>query len=143
MKKETVNRMKLIIDSVSENESFARYAVSAFAGRLDPGVDELADIRTTVSEAVTNCIIHGYRHTSGKIVIDVTLYGDRSVRIRISDKGCGIADVDRAMQPLYTTDESGERGGMGFPIMQSFSDKLTVRSEVGRGTVVTMVKKFR
>lgn len=143
MKKETLNRMRLIIDSVSENESFARYAVSAFVGRLDPGVDELADIRTTVSEAVTNCIIHGYRRTSGKIVIDVTLYGDRSVRMRISDSGCGIPDVAKAMQPLYTTDESGERGGMGFPIMQSFSDKMTVRSKVGHGTTVTMVKKLR
>ena len=143
MKKNITNEMKMQFLSDSRNESLARYAVSAFIGQLDPAVDELADLRTAVSEAVTNSIIHGYKGTSGTVTVLTTLYDDRSVRIKISDRGCGIADIEKAMTPLYTTDDSGERGGMGFAIMQSFSDKLKVISRIGGGTQVMMVKKLK
>ncbi len=135
--------MKTVFDSDSRNESFARYAVTAFIARLDPEVSELADIRTSVSEAVTNCIIHGYKGGKGNVRVDVTLYDDRSVKITVSDRGCGIADIEQAKMPLFTTDESGERGGMGFAIMESFCDSLKVRSKVGQGTAVTMTKKLK
>lgn len=142
MKKEVINDMKLDISSRSQNEGLARYAVSAFITQLDPTVEELADIRTIVSEAVTNAIIHGYRESSGKVIIHVRLFSDRSISIRIRDFGCGIEDIKQAMQPLYTTDTSGERGGMGFAIMESFTDKLRVSSRPGRGTTVSMTKKL-
>ena len=142
MKRKTTNEMTLIFPSDSRNESYARSAVSAFTAQLDPDTEELADIRTMVSEAVTNCILHGYRNTSGEITVNVRLYEDRTVRIRVKDRGCGIADVEQARRPLFTTDRSGERGGMGFAIMESFSDKLSVRSRVGAGTVVTMTKRL-
>ncbi len=138
-----MNEMKLCFVSDSRNESFARYSVTAFAAQLDPNMEELADIRTAVSEAVTNCIVHGYRGRSGKITVDAKLFDDRSLKIRISDRGCGIENIDQAMQPLFTTDTSGERGGMGFAIMQSFSDRLDVNSKPGRGTTVTMTKKLK
>ena len=92
---------------------------------------------------MTNAIIHGYKGSKGKVRLDVTLYDDRSIKITVSDKGCGIADIERAKQPLFTTDDSGERGGMGFVIMESFSDRLSVRSKVGLGTTVTMLKKLK
>lgn len=142
MKKEVINDMKLDIASRSQNEGLARYAVSAFVAQIDPTIEELADIRTIVSEAVTNSIIHGYREGSGKVIIHVRLFSDRSVSIRIRDFGCGIEDIKKAMQPLYTTDTSGERGGMGFAIMESFTDKLRVSSHPGRGTTVSMTKKL-
>ncbi len=135
--------MKTVFDSDSRNESFARYAVTAFIARLDPDVGELADIRTAVSEAVTNAIIHGYKSKAGSVALEVRIYSDRSVRISVSDRGCGIEDIERAKLPLFTTDESGERGGMGFAIMESFSDRLKVRSVLGRGTTVTMTKKLK
>lgn len=143
MRNSVTNIMKLSFLSDSRNESFARYSVTAFAAQLDPDTEELAEIRTAVSEAVTNCIIHGYRGGQGKISIDTRLYSDRTVKIRISDKGCGIEDIDRAMQPLFTTDRSGERGGMGFAIMESFCDRLKVTSKPGAGTTVTMTKKLK
>ncbi len=143
MKKTLINRMKTAFDSDSRNESFARYAVTAFIARLDPDVSELADIRTAVSEAVTNAIIHGYRSKAGNVIVEVGIYSDRSVKITVSDRGCGIADIEQAKLPLFTTDESGERGGMGFAIMESFSDRLKVRSALGRGTTVTMIKKLK
>ena len=143
MKKGVMNRMKLELDSDSKNEAFARYTVTAFVSRLDPDTEELADIRTAVSEAVTNCIIHGYRGKSGKVTVSVTLYDDRSVKITVTDKGCGISDIEQARQPLFTTDESGERGGMGFAIMESFSDRFSVRSALNRGTTVSMVKVLK
>ena len=142
MKKKLVNRMKTVFDSDSRNESFARYAVTAFIARLDPDVSELADIRTAVSEAVTNAIIHGYKGRGGNVTVDVSLYSDRSIKITVTDRGCGIEDIERAKLPLFTTDESGERGGMGFAIMESFCDKLKVRSTLGRGTSVTMIKRL-
>lgn len=143
MKKTVMNSMKLTFDSDSRNEAFARYAVTAFVSRLDPCTDELADIRTAVSEAVTNSIIHGYKGMAGEVKVETALYTDRSVKITVSDKGCGIEDVEMARQPLFTTDESGERGGMGFAIMESFSDSFKVKSKVGRGTKVSMIKKLK
>ena len=135
--------MKLIFDSDSRNEAFARYAVTAFVSRLDPSTDELADIRTAVSEAVTNSIIHGYKGKIGEVRVEAVIYSDRSVKITVTDKGCGIEDIEMARQPLFTTDESGERGGMGFAIMESFSDSFRVRSRVGKGTKVSMIKRLK
>lgn len=143
MKKQIMNSMKAVFDSDSRNEAFARYAVTAFVSRLDPDTEELADIRTAVSEAVTNCIIHGYKGRSGNVRLEVVLYDDRSVKITVSDRGCGIKDIEQARQPLFTTDDSGERGGMGFVIMESFSDRFRVRSSEGKGTTVTMIKKLK
>ena len=142
MKNKPQNELRLELDALSENESFARYAVSAFLCPLDPTVGEIADIRTVVSEAVTNCVIHAYRESRGKIYILVTWDADRRVTVRIRDKGCGIEDLQKSMQPFWTSDPSGERGGMGFTIMDSFSDKLTVRTAKGKGTTVTMVKRL-
>lgn len=142
MKNKPVNEMRLEIESKSINEGFARYAVSAFAAQLDPTVEELSDLRCAVSEAVTNAIIHGYRDRQGIVYITAKYYEDRTIKIKVTDKGVGIEDIKQAMQPLYTTDPSGERGGMGFAVMQSFTDNLAVRSKPGKGTTVTMTKKF-
>lgn len=142
MKNKPVNEMRLEFDSKSINESFARYAVSAFVAQLDPTVDELSDLRCAVSEAVTNAIVHGYRDTTGIVYITCKYYEDRTVKVKVTDKGVGIEDIKQAMQPLYTTDPAGERGGMGFAIMQSFTDNLTVRTKPGKGTAVTMTKKL-
>ncbi|HHW24879.1 MAG TPA: anti-sigma F factor [Clostridiales bacterium] len=134
--------MRLEFNSKSINEGFARYAVSAFVAQLDPTVEELSDLRCAVSEAVTNAIIHGYRDTPGTVYITCKYYEDRTVKIKVTDKGVGIEDIKQAMQPLYTTDPTGERGGMGFAIMQSFTDRLSVRSKPGKGTSVTLTKKL-
>lgn len=134
------NEFKMQIPSISINESFARKVCSDFLVLLDPTLSELSDIRTAVSEAVTNCIVHAYKDTCGTIYISGKYYANRTVEIKIRDKGCGISDIKKAMEPLYTTDTSGERGGMGFAIMSSFTDKLTVKSKVGKGTVITMIK---
>ena len=143
MKKKLINQMELILPAISVNESIARSAVAAFCAQVDPTVDELADLRTAVSEAVTNAIVHGYRGVNdGKVYITVKNYDNRSVSVKIRDTGCGIRDVRRAMMPLFTTDPDGERGGMGFSIMESFTDDLTVRSFIGKGTTVIMEKKF-
>lgn len=134
--------MKLELEAKSTNEGFARYAVSAFLAPLDPSVAEIADIRTVVSEAVTNCIVHAYKEGAGKIYIRVSWDDKRYVRIRIKDRGCGIEDLKRSMQPAWTSDPAGERGGMGFTIMESFTDKMSVKTAVGKGTSVTMVKRL-
>ena len=134
-----INEMKLVIPSRSANESFARSAVAAFIAQLDPAVDELADIRTAVSEAVTNCIVHAYPDDIGDITLTVRLFADGKVTIRVKDKGCGIENVEQAMEPLFTTGGE-ERSGLGFSVMESFTDKLNVASRKGRGTVVTMEK---
>ncbi len=136
------NEMKISFISKSENEGFARTAVSAFAALCDPCVEDIADIRTAVSEAVTNCIVHAYRGTQGIVEITARILTGNELYIRIKDKGCGIADVKQAMEPLYTSAPFEERAGLGFAVMESFMDRLTVRSEVGRGTVVTMRKKI-
>lgn len=136
------NEMKLKLPSLSVNEGVARAVVAAFCAQLDPGTTELADVKCVVSEAVTNCIVHGYRDTVGYIYISVTLYEDGIARIEIRDKGVGIADVKAARQPLFTTDAAGERSGMGFTVMESFTDRIRVSSKPGKGTLVTMYKRL-
>ena len=126
----------------SENEGVARAMVCAVASLMDPTVGELADIRCAVSEAVTNAVVHGYRYVSGVIYITVKLLSGCVFHVEIADKGCGIADVKEAMQPLYTTDTEGERSGMGFSVMQTFMDTLDVRSKPGEGTRVVMRKRL-
>ena len=133
------NRMKLSFPSVSYNEGFSRAAISAFILPLNPTVAEVADIKTAVSEAVTNAIVHAYPDTVGTVYIDAKITDDNRVVIRIRDTGVGIEDVARAMEPLYTT-SSDERAGLGFAVMQSFSDRVRVRSKVGKGTTVTLEK---
>lgn len=142
VKTELINELKLSFPSYSVNESAARAMVSAFCASLNPTVDELSDIRCAVSEAVTNSIVHGYRNTIGVIFIAVRLYSDRTVKIEIKDKGCGISDVEEALQPLFTTDPAGERSGMGFTVMENFTDAVSVKSAVGKGTKVIMKKKL-
>lgn len=137
-----VQSMKLEIESRSVNEAFARAAVSAFAAQLDPTVEELSDLRTAVSEAVTNCIVHAYRDSVGRIHITASVYPDGMFSVKIRDRGCGIADVEKAMEPLFTT-LGGERAGLGFAVMESFSDKVRVRSALGKGTAVTLYKRIR
>ncbi|MBO5510316.1 MAG: anti-sigma F factor [Clostridia bacterium] len=141
---ETLNRIQIKFPALSVNESMARAAVAAFVSQLDPGVTEIADIKCAVSEAVTNAIVHGYRDTpeTRSIAITVSILSGRAVKIEIKDKGCGIPDVGQARQPLYTTDAAGERSGMGFTVMESFTDALKVTSKVGKGTTVTMWKKL-
>ena len=141
---EILNKIQIKLPALSVNESMARAAVAAFVSQLDPGVTEIADIKCAVSEAVTNAIVHGYRDTpeTGSITITVSILAGRAVKIEIKDKGCGIPDVGQARQPLYTTDAAGERSGMGFTVMESFTDALKVASKVGQGTTVTMWKKL-
>ena len=135
------NFMKLSFPSKSANEGFARAAVAAFCAQLDPTVEQINDVKTSVSEAVTNCIVHGYRDTFGAIYITATIKED-TVTIKIADKGVGIEDVSKAMQPLFTTDPNGERAGIGFAVMQSFMDSVKVKSALGKGTRVVMTKKI-
>ena len=134
--------MKLEFISKSSNEAFARIAVAAFASQLDPTIEELADIKTAVSEAVTNCIIHGYENRQGVVKIIAKLKENKII-IEISDKGNGIENVEIAKEPLYTTKPNLERSGMGFTIMESFMDKLEIESIVGLGTKVKMIKEIR
>ena len=134
------NEMNISFESRSCNESFARSAVAAFVSQLDPTIAELNEIRTAVSEAVTNCVVHAYRDAIGIIRINVRLTDHNEVIIRIHDSGIGIEDVKQAMEPLYTTAPSEERAGLGFAVMQSFSDHLSVRSKPGKGTAVTLKK---
>ena len=134
--------MKLTLPALSANEGYARYAVSSFASQLDPTLEEIADIRTVVSEAVTNAIIHGYRNTEGNVYIHARYFDDRSIVIKIKDKGCGIPDIEKALEPFYTGDPGSERGGMGFTIMSSFTDRMKVRSALDKGTTVILEKKL-
>lgn len=136
----SLNEFKLTVDSRSINESFARVVVSAFVTPLDPTLEELADLKTAVSEAVTNCIVHGYKDKFGKIYISGKI-AENTVKITVRDRGCGIENVDQAMKPLFTTGE-GDRAGLGFTVMESFCDKITVRSKVNSGTSVTLIKKI-
>jgi len=136
------NHMKLYLPSLSVNEGLARQAVSSFVAQLNPTIEEISDIKCVVSEAVTNSIVHGYKYDSGIIYIGVKYYSDRTVVIEIKDNGCGIEDVKLAMTPLYTTDTTGERSGMGFAVMQTFMDKLDVRSIKGQGVRIIMTKKL-
>lgn len=134
-----LNGFKMVIPSKSSNESFARVAVAAFVSQLDPTIEEITDIKTAVSEAVTNCIVHAYKDTIGKIYITVSIREENKVVVKVRDKGCGIEDIKKAMEPLFTT-AGEERAGLGFAVMQSFMDKVRVSSKVGKGTTVTMTK---
>lgn len=136
------NEMKLEFLSKSSNEAFARITVAAFAAQLDPTIEELADIKTAVSEAVTNAIIHGYEEKKGIVKIRCQII-DEELIIEISDNGQGIEDIELAKQPLYTTKPNLERSGMGFTIMESFMDEVEIESIVGMGTKVTMKKKIK
>ena len=139
---QTLNKMQIKFPALSANESVARGVVAVFVSQLDPEITEIADIKCAVSEAVTNCIVHGYRHAPGFVTLTVSILEERVVKIQIKDKGCGIPDVKQARQPLYTTDAAGERSGMGFTVMECFMDGLRVTSTVGQGTTVTMVKQL-
>ena len=142
MDEKKTNKMKLEVESKSSNEAFARIAVAAFASQLDLTLEELADIKTAVSEAVTNAIIHGYENAEGIIKIETKLYNN-SIEIEISDSGVGIENIDVAKEPLYTTRPELERSGMGFVIMENFMDELKVESVLGIGTKITMKKTIR
>ena len=135
-----INSIRLSFPSRSANEGFARIAVAAFAAQLDPTVEEVSEIKTAVSEAVTNCIVHGYGDTFGNIVITGRLYEGGKLVLTIRDKGRGIEDVSQAMEPLFTTGNAEERSGMGFTIMETFMDKVRVTSKPGIGTTVTFTK---
>ena len=137
----SINKFNMTVLSYSANEYFVRAAVSAFLTQLDPTIEELNDVKTAVSEAVTNCIVHAYKDSIGKIYITAELFDNNSIRIKIRDKGCGIENVEQAMQPLFTT-VGGERAGLGFAVMQSFTDNVRVRSSLSKGTVVTLTKQF-
>ena len=136
-----VNQAQISFSSNSVNEGFARAAVAAFLAQLDPTVADLSDIRTAVSEAVTNAIVHGYREKMGTVYITVKIFEDGRAVVRVRDKGCGIPDVKQAMEPLFTTGGE-ERAGLGFAVMQSFCDSVRVSSTLGRGTSVTLTKRF-
>lgn len=138
-----MNQMKLQFLSVPENESFARVAVSAFAVQLDPTLDVLADIKTAVSEAVTNAIVHGYGDKIGWVTLEATMTENGVLSLIIGDQGKGIADVAQAMQPFFTTQPEKERSGMGFSVMQTFMDQVQVESAPGEGTTVRMEKRIR
>lgn len=133
------NEVKIVFKSRSVNERLARSIVAAFAAQADPSVSVLADLRTAVSEAVTNAIVHAYPDEMGKITMTLKLYDDGRLTVKIADRGCGIPDVERAMTPLFTTGGE-ERSGLGFSVMESFCDKVKVRSKVGKGTAVTLYK---
>ena len=138
------NYMVLDFPSKSCNEAFARSAVACFAAQMDPTLEELGDIRTAVSEAVTNCIVHAYRARTSDALITLSgeYYSGGRVVITVKDRGCGIEDIDRAMQPLFTTDAESERSGMGFTVMESFCDRVRVRSRPGKGTTVRLEKRI-
>ena len=138
-----INEMKLKLPSLSVNESVARAQVGAFCAQLDPAASELADIKCAVSEAVTNCIVHAYKDSTGYIYITVKLFEGRLVVIEIRDKGRGIEDVNLARQPLFTTDAENERSGMGFTVMESFCDKVRVNSGCKKGTTVILYKLLK
>ena len=142
MRVKAQNELKLILPSLSENESLARSVVAAFVSQINPRVDELVDVRTAVSEAVTNCIVHAYAEQQGDIILTARLYKNGRVVIRIQDRGCGIANVEQAREPLFTTGGE-ERSGLGFSVMESLCDKVRVNSQSGRGTVVTLEKYIK
>ena len=143
MKQKLINKMKIVFPGYSENERFSRAAVSSFVSQLDPLVDELSDIKTAVSEGVTNAIVHAYPDTIGEVQLEVKIVEGRRVIIKIKDKGCGIEDIEKAMEPMFTTSPDEERAGLGFAVMQSFMDSVRLRSRVGKGTVLTLEKTLR
>ena len=137
-----LNEIKCTFPAESRNEGFARTLVSSFSAQLDPSVSEIGEIKTAVSEAVTNCIVHAYRGTRGKIELVVRAMENNILYIKIRDKGCGIEDVEKAMEPLFTSAPEEERTGLGFAVMESFMDKVSVKSTPGKGTSVTMKRKI-
>ena len=140
MKAENTTRIQF--DSLSVNEAYARGAAAAFLARYDPTVPQLADLKTAVSEAVTNCIVHAYPDRIGPITMTAAIYEGGVVRITITDRGVGIPDIAKAMEPMFTTGDAEERAGLGFAVMQSFMDKVKVSSAPGRGTRVTLTKRL-
>ena len=137
-----INSMKITFPAMSKNEALARSCTAAFAVQADPTVEELTDIRSAVCEAVTNAIVHGYRDSEGDITLSLKMTEDNCLYIKVTDKGCGIADVKKAMEPLFTTAPEEERAGLGFAVMEAFTDSLKVTSRVGKGTSVTMKKRL-
>lgn len=143
MKRTMINECKVRFPALSRNEGLSRSAVAAFALQCDPTVEETAAVKTAVSEAVTNAIVHGYRDCTGAVEMTMRLFSDNTLYIQIRDKGRGIPDVEQAMQPMFTTaPENEERSGLGFTVMENFMDKVRVKSAQGRGTVVVMEKKI-
>ena len=148
-KQTILNQLDCVLPAKSVNEGVARSLVGAFLLQMDPTVKDLSDLKCATSEAVTNAVVHGYRRAEGEecgdggIMLSVAILPDRVVRVTVKDKGCGIEDVARARTPLFTTDPAGERSGMGFSVMEAFTDKLSVRSRPGRGTKVTFYKKMK
>ena len=138
-----INEMRLDFPAQPENEAFARLAVSGFLLPLDPTMEELADVKTAVSEAVTNAIVHGYMNRGGTVRLRACYDESGKVQIDVIDRGCGIRDVERARQPFFTTAPGEERSGMGFTVMESFMDSVHVRSAVGQGTTVRLIKRIR
>ncbi|MFV0516478.1 MAG: anti-sigma F factor [Aminipila sp.] len=138
-----VNRIKIEFLSLSANESFARTAVAGFFAEMDPTIEEIAEIKTSVSEAVSNAIIHGYKNNpEGVVTVECSYDDDRKIVISVEDCGVGIEDIEKAREPLFTTGKPEERAGMGFTVMESFTDHVEVMSELGKGTRVLMVKKL-
>ena len=137
-----LNEMRVVLSPKSCNEAVARSVVTAFVMQMDPSVSELADIKTAVSEAVTNSIVHGYRSCTGNIELVCRILDKDMLYIKVRDKGCGLADVKQAMEPLFTTAPEEERAGLGFAVMESFMDSVSVRSAVGKGTSVVMKKRI-
>ncbi len=148
-KQTILNEFDCVLPAKSVNEGVARALVGAFLLQMDPTVEDLSDLKCATSEAVTNAVVHGYRRregdggAEGRILLSVAILPDRVVRVTVKDKGCGIEDVARARTPLFTTDPAGERSGMGFSVMEAFTDRLSVRSRPGRGTKVTFYKKMK
>lgn len=137
-----LNQVKITFAGRSVNEGFARAALAAFLVQLDPTVPQLADMKTAVSEAVTNCIVHAYPDAIGPVTLCIAVYPERLVKITVTDKGIGIPDVEKAMEPLFTTGNPEERSGLGFAVMQSFMDKVKVSSQPGKGTRVVLTKRL-
>ena len=139
---EIVNEMRLMFMAKSANESFARVSAASFVSQLDPNVSEVADIKTAVSEAVSNAIIHGYEGSFGIVTLEMRIFRDNTVEMTISDSGKGIADIEKAREPMYTTKKDEDRAGMGFTVMETFMDNVDVASEINVGTKITMRKKL-
>ena len=137
-----INHVSMTLPAIGGNEGFARAAVAAFCAPLSPTIEEINDVKTAVSEAVTNVIVHAYPGDVGDIMLEVILYEDRVIDIKIGDQGVGMEDVEEAKKPFFTTRSAEEHSGMGFTIMEAFTDSLEIRSEKGNGTTVTMRKKF-
>ena len=139
---ENTNEMTIIFDSRPVNEALARVAVASFCTQLNPTLEEISDLKTAVSEAVTNCIVHAYPDAIGPVTLSIAVYPERLVKITVTDKGIGIPDVEKAMEPLFTTGNPEERSGLGFAVMQSFMDKVKVSSQPGKGTRVVLTKRL-